>query len=145
MGLPKKILYATNINSETKDIFLTTYIPIKKENKYYRPENTPLGYDMWIPNVLDLKFDDGTIQVEVIESEKETGLWLICEDGDFLEEQWLQTDKPKYVEGRTDKFDFNEEHYEEDVDFFNNFHIDTDIKMKNGDCINVTLRQIKNT
>ena len=144
MGLPKKTLYATNINHETNDIFLTAYIPIKKENRYYRPENTPLGYDMWIPNVIDLKFDDGTIQVEVIESEKETGLWLICEDGYFLEEQWLHTDKPKYVEGRTDKFDFNEEHYEEDVDFFNSLHIDTDIKMKNGDCINVTLRKIKN-
>ena len=145
MGLPKRTLYATSTDDESKQIFLSAYIPEKKDNWYYRPKDIPLGYDMWIPNVLDLKFEEGTIQVEVIESEKETGLWLICENGDFLEEQWLQTSKPKHVEGRTDKFDFNEKHYEEDVDFFNNLHIDTDIEMKNGDCINVTLRQIQNT
>ena len=144
MGLPKRTLYATNTNDETKNIFLSAYIPEKRDGEYYRPKDIPLGYDMWIPNVLDLKFEDGTIQVEVIESEKETGLWLICENGDFLEEQWLQTSKPKHQEGRTDKFDFNEEHYENEVDFFNNLHIDTNIEMKNGDCINVTLRQIQN-
>jgi len=98
---------------------------------------------MWIPNVIDLKFEDGTVQVEIIKSEKETGLWLICEDGYFLEEQWLQTDKPKHVEGRTDKFDFKESHYESEVDFFNNLHIDTDIEMKNGDCIDVTLKRVQ--
>lgn len=69
---------------------------------------------MWIPNVLDLKIEEGTIRVEVIKSEKETGLWLICEDGDFLEEQWLKTYKPKHIEGRTDKFD-----YKEDINVFN--------------------------
>ena len=36
----------------------------------------------------------------------------------------------------------HENHYEEDVDFFNNLHIDTNIKMKNGDCISVTLKRI---
>ena len=143
MGLPKKTLYATNTNNESQRIFLSAYIPEKKDGEYYRPKDTPLGYDMWIPNCLDLKFEDGTIQVEVIESEKETGLWLIQEDGDFLEEQWLQTDKPKHIEGRIDKFDFNEEHYEEDVDFFNTLHIDTNIKMKNGNCIDVTLKRVK--
>lgn len=114
----------------------------KRDNEYFRPKDTPLGYDMWVPNCLDLKYDEGTVQVEVIESKKETGLWLIQENGDFLEEQWLQTDKPKYIEGRTDKFDFNENHYEENVDFFNNLHIYTNIKMKNGDCISVTLKKI---
>ena len=142
MGVPKRTLYATNTNDESKSIFLSAYIPEKKNGEYYQPKDIPLGYDMWIPNVLDLKFEEGTIQVEVIESEKETGLWLICEDGDFSEEQWLQTDKPKHIEGRIDKFDFNEEHYEEDVDFYNNLHIDTDINMKNGDCINVTLKRV---
>lgn len=142
MGLPKRTLYATNTNDESKNILLSLYIPKKKDDAYYRPKDIPLGYDMWIPNVIDLKFEDGTIQVEVIEYKEETGLWLIQEDGDFLEEQWLQTNKPKHKEGRTDKFDFNEKHYEEDVDFFNNLHIDTDIKMKNGDCINVTLKRV---
>ena len=142
MGTPKRNLYVTNTNDKSKCIILSAYIPIKKEDgKYYMPDNTPLGYDMWIPNVLDLKEEEGTVRVEVIESKEETGLWLIQEDGYFLEEQWLQTDKPKYIEGRTDKFDFNEKHYEENVDFFNNLHIDTNIKMKNGDCIPVTLKR----
>ena len=142
MGIPKRTLYATNTNDESKRIFLSAYIPEKKDGGYYRSKDIPLGYDMWIPNVIDLKVEDGTIQVEVIKSEEETGLWLACEDGDFLEEQWLYTDKPKYVEGRTDKFDFNEEHYENEVDFFNSLHIDTNIEMKNGDCINVALKKV---
>ena len=142
MGLAKKTLYATNTNDESECICLSVYIPEKRDNEYYRPKDTPLGYDMWVPNCLDLKIEEGTIQVEVIESKEETGLFLIQEDGDFLEEQWLQTYKPKYIEGRTDKFDFNESHYEEDVDFYNNLHIDTNIKMKNGDCIPVTLQRI---
>ena len=139
MGLPKRTLYATNTNYESKNIFLSAYILEKRDGEYYRPKDVPLGYDMWIPNVIDLKFEDGTIQVEVIESEKETGLWLICEDGDFSEEQWLQT---KHKEGRTDKFDLNEEHYENEVHFFNTLHIDTDINMENGDCIDVTLKRV---
>lgn len=142
MGLAKKTLYATNTNDESECICLSAYIPEKRDNEYYRPKDTPLGYDMWIPNCLDLKYDEGTVQVEVIESKEETGLWLIQEDGDFSEEQWLHTDKPKHQEGRTDKFDFDESHYEEDVDFFNTLHIDTNIKMKNGDCISVTLKKI---
>ena len=142
MGLAKETLYATNTNDESECIFLSAYIPEKRDNKYFRPKDIPLGYDMWIPNCLNLKFDEGTVQVEVIESKEETGLWLIQEDGDFLEEQWLQTNRPKLIEGKTDKFDFNEKHYEEDVDFFNNLHIDTNIEMKNGDCISVTLKKI---
>ena len=141
MGLPKRTLYATNTNNEDKSIFLSAYIPEKKDGEYYRSKDIPLGYDMWIPNCLNLKVEEGTVEVEVIKSEEETGLFLICENGYFLEEQWLQTSKPKHQEGRTDKFDFNKEHYEEEVDFFNNLHIDTDIEMKNGDCINVTLKR----
>ena len=66
---------------------------------------------------------------------KVLGGYNFCEDVKYL--------KPKYVESRIDKFDFNEKHYEEDVDFYNNLHIDTDINMKNGDCINVTLKKVK--
>lgn len=142
MGLPKRTLYATNTNDESKRILLSAYIPEKREKGYYPPEEIPLGYDMWIPNCLDLKYDEGTVQVEVVESEKETGLWLICEDGNFLEEQWLVTSKPNYIEERTDKFDLDEDHYESDVDFFNILYISTNIEMKNGDCIDVTLRRV---
>lgn len=142
MGLAKKTLYATNTNDESQRIFLSAYIPEKRDNEYFRPKDTPLGYDMWVPNCLDLKSDEGTVQVEVIESKEETGLWLIQEDEYFSEEQWLHTDKPKYIEGKTDKFDFDENHYEEDVDFFNGLHIDTNIKMENGDCISVSLQRI---
>ena len=142
MGLPKETLYATNTNDETKEILLSSYIPEKRNDQYYRPKNIPLGYDMWIPNVLDLKIEEGTVQVKVIESEKETGLWLICEDGYFAEEQHLFTDKLKHIEGRTDKFDFDKDNYENDVDFFNTLHVSTDIETKNGDCINVTLKRV---
>ena len=142
MGLPKETLYATNTNDETKEILLTSFIPEKRDNNYYRPKNIPLGNDMWIPNVLDLKIEEGTVQVKVIESEKETGLWLICEDDYFAEEQHLYTDKPKHIKDRTDKFDFNEDHYENNVDFFNTLHVSTDIETKNGDCINVTLKRV---
>lgn len=142
MGVPKRTLYATNTNNESKRILLSAYIPEKGEEGYYPPKEVPLGYDMWVPNCLDLKYDEGTVQVEVVESEKETGLWLICEDGDFLEEQWLVTNKPNNIEGRTDKFDLDEDHYENNVDFFNTLHISTNIEMKNGDCVNVTLKRI---
>lgn len=139
MGLAKETLYATNIDGDSKKTFSYQHIFQKKKNgEYYQPKDIPLGYDMWIPNVLGLKIEDGTIQVEVIESEKETGLWLICEDGDFLEEQWLKTYKPKHIEGRTDKFD-----YKEDVNVFNTLHVYTKINMKSGDCIDVTLKRIK--
>ena len=143
MGLAKETLYATNIDGDSKNIFLSAYIPEKRNGEYYRPKEIPLGYDMWIPNVLDLKIEDGTIQVEVIESEKETGLWLICEDGDFLEEQWLKTFKPKHIEGKTNKFDYNVLHYKEDVDIYNTLHIYTEIDMKSGDCIDVTLKRVQ--
>lgn len=142
MGLAKKTLYVTSTGDDSENIFLSAYIPEKKDGEYYRPKNIPLGYDMWVPNCLGLRYDEGTVQVKVIESKEETGLWLIQEDGDFLEEQWLQTAKPKHREGKTDKFDFDESHYEEDVDFFNSLHIDTNIEMKNGDCISVTLKRI---
>lgn len=143
MGLPKRTLYATNTDDETKKILLSAYIPEKIDNHYYRPPKIPLGNDMWIPNVLDLKIEEGPVRVEMVESEKETGLWLICEDGYFMNEKHLYVDKPKYVEGRTDKFDLNEDHYENDVDFYNTLHISTDIEMKNGDCFNVTMKRIQ--
>ncbi len=57
MGLVKKTLYATNTNDESQRIFLSAYIPEKRDNEYFRPKDTPLGYDMWVPNCLDLKYD----------------------------------------------------------------------------------------
>lgn len=34
-------------------------------------------------------------------------------DVNSIDEIWLQTDKPKHIEGKTDKFDFDENHYDE--------------------------------
>jgi len=43
MGLPKRILYATNINNdELNEILLSAYIPEKRDNEYYRPKDIPL-------------------------------------------------------------------------------------------------------
>ena len=142
MGTPKRNLYVTNTNDKSKCIILTAYIPIKKEDgKYYMPDNTPLGYDMWIPNVLDLKEEEGTVEVEVIKSDTETGLWLCCYNDYFGGEEHLYTFKPKLREDTPDRFDWNEEHYEEEVDFYNSLHISTDFDINVGDCIPVTLKR----
>lgn len=88
MGCAIKELYATNTNDETSDILLTSWIPEKRDGKYYWPSNTPLGFDMWIPNVIDLKEEEGTTPVKIIESEEKTGLWIICADDYFGDEQY---------------------------------------------------------
>jgi len=59
MGLPCRELYATNVGDESNEILLSAYKPIKKNDGYHMPPNTPIGFDMWIPNVLDLKEEDG--------------------------------------------------------------------------------------
>ena len=140
MGLPIRKLNATKIGDE---IFLSKWIPMKKGNgKYYMPPNTPLGDDMWIPNVIDLTEEEGTIPIEIIKSDKETGLWLACYDDYFGCEQHLFDFKLKPIDG-TKEFDFVEEHYDNTVDFYNTLHVSTDIEIKVGDIIPVTLKRIE--
>ena len=122
MGLPIRELYATNVGDESNEIFLSAYKPLKKDDGYHRPPKTALGFDMWIPNVLDLKEEDGIVPVEVTTSEKETGIWLICANDYFGNELHIYTCKPIHKDekdryGNYKSFrdwDFPEE---EDVDF----------------------------
>ena len=95
MGCPITEFHVTNTGDVTGHILLTKWIPDKRDDgKYYRPKDTPLGYDMWIPNVLDLKEEEGTIPVKIVETNEETGLWLICFNDYFGDEQHLYNFKP---------------------------------------------------
>jgi hypothetical protein len=128
MGLPIRELHVTNTGSETGHIILTKWIPVKKDDgRYCWPPNTPLGFDMWIPNVLGLKEEEGTVSVKIVESKKETGLWLICFNDYFGDEQHLYA---------------NHKPIHEDEEY-NSLHVSTDIKMEAGDGpIPVTLERI---
>lgn len=142
MGLPNKKLYATNVGSER--IFLSAWIPCRKEGddgeiQYFWPPNTAIGSDMWVPNVLHIKPEDGTVPVKIVASETETGIWLICYDDYFGDEQHIFNWKPRFIEG-TIKFDYHYPHTLDLGDDIFGIHVVTDIKMKAGDSpIPVTL------
>ena len=101
MGIPTRKLYATNIGDDS--ILLSKYIPVKKEDGYHFPPNTALGDDIWIPNVLNLTEDDGTVPVKVVKSDVETGLWVICVNDYFGDEIHMYTCKPTHKEEK-DRF-----------------------------------------
>lgn len=133
MGIPHRQLYATNTGDESKKIILTAWIPVKKEDGYHWPPNTPLGGDIWVNNSLDLKEEEGTVPVMVVQSEVETGIWLICENGYFIDEQWLYNYKPRYKKEDPQRLDhaWAEDNIEGDDVF--GIHISTDIDMVAGD------------
>lgn len=148
MGVAIRKLYATNTGDESKKILLSAWIPEKRDGKsgYFFPPNTPLFYDLWVPNVLDLKEEEGPVEVEIVESDKETGLWILCYDDYFGDEQHLTTYKPKFKEGtkKRDAEYANSLLIDEDVDIFD-LHVDTNLKLKAGDGpISVTLKRVKN-
>lgn len=142
MGCPITEFHATNVGDESGWVLLSKFKPEKRENgKWYAPNDTPLGYDLWIPNVIDLKEDEGVIDVDIVKSDEETGLWLICYDDYFGDEQHLYTNKPRFIEG-TKKFDYEfQENYER---FEFGLHIwAKTIDMKTGDGpIPVTLKRL---
>ena len=149
MGIEIRELNVTNLNDENGkgDIFLSEWIPVKTENGYKCPPYTPLGYDMWIPNVLDLKIEEGTVPVEIVKSEDETGLWLICVNDYFGDEQHLYANKKPIHKEEKDRYGdykgFRDWIIDEDEEY-NSLHVDTDIKMKAGDGpISVTLKRKK--
>ena len=149
MGLPIRELNVTNPNDENGkgDIFLSKWIPVKTENGYKWPPDTPLGFDMWIPNVLDLKIEEGTVPVEIVKSEDETGLWLICVNDYFGNEQHLYANKKPIHKEEKDRFGdykgFRDWIIDEDEEY-NSLHVATDIKMVAGDGpISVTLKRKK--
>ena len=147
MGLPIRELNVTNTGDETGRIILTKWIPEKRDDgNYYWPPNTPLGYDMWIPNVLDLKEEEGTIPVEIIESKEETGLWIICVNDYFGNEQHLYANKKPIHKEEKDRFGdykgFRDWIIDSD-EAYNSLHVGTNIKMEAGDePIPVTLKRI---
>lgn len=135
MGLPKRKLWVTNIGDPSGNIFLSAYKPVKKENgKYGYPPDTPMGYDMWIPNCLGLKPEEGVVRVEIVETKEETGLWLICVNDSFGNEQHLYAgEKPIHrpEEERYGDYEGFSDWIIEDP--YNSLHISTHIKMKAGD------------
>ena len=137
MGCPIQQLYATNTQDETGCILVSAWEPVKKEDgKYYMPPHTPIGLDIWLPNVLDLKPEEGAVKVKVQISREETGIWLYCYDDSFSNEKHLCNYKPGFKEGtkRPDHklFDDNDDAWE--------IHIASDIPMVAGDGpISITL------
>lgn len=147
MGLPIRELHATNTGDETGHIILTKWIPVKKDNgKYCWPPDTPLGLDMWIPNVLDLKEEEGTVSVKIVESKEDTGLWLICFNDYFGSEQHLYANSKPIRKEEKDRYGDYKGYRDWIIDEhekYNSLHVGTDIKMEAGDGpIAVTLERI---
>ena len=138
MGLPIRDLKATNIEGQ---VLISKWTPEKREDgKYYMPRETPIGLSMWIPNVLGLKEEEGTVDVRIIKATEETGLWLVCFDDYFGNEQHLFDYKPRFKE-RTKKIDWE---YDNEVGEQLSLHVWSEIKMIAGDGpIPVTLERGK--
>ena len=141
MGLPIRELHLTNTGDESRRILLSKWIPIKEgPGKYKMPPDTPIGYDIWVPNLVGLTEDMGTVKVELIESEEETGIWLMCFDDYFGDEDHIFVDrKPEWIldkEGK--KKSVRADHY-------NSLHVTVPFKTKHGDGpINIGFRLIGN-
>ena len=87
--------YLTNIYGGDSEVFLSVWKPIKKEDgNYYWPPNTPIGGDLWVNNCIGLE-EGKTVSVKIVRSKVETGIWLCCSNGDFLNEQWIYNYKHK--------------------------------------------------
>lgn len=145
LGFTDRELYATNTDPECGKIFLSKWKPVLEDGKYHWPPNIPIGNDMWVPNVIGLKPEDGIVKVEIVPSDEETGLWYVCCDGDFLADKWLYNFKPKlkkienYFTDGSPSYRFDSSHA------IFGLHVWTDnIKMNSGDGpIPVTLRRLK--
>lgn len=99
MGLPKKDLYVTRIEKDDSCLYLSDYCPIKKDGNWCYPPGARMLCEMHIPNIFpELTFDDEPIKVNVVESDKETGLWIAASDGYFLNEIFIYNTKPIYKE-----------------------------------------------
>jgi hypothetical protein len=127
-------LWVTNTGDPSGEIMLSAFKPVKKENgKYGYPPDTPVGYEMWIPNCIDLKPEEGVVRVEIVEAEEETGLWLICVN-DFGDEQHLCAGKKPIHKSEEERFgDYKGFHDWIISEPYNSIHVSTSIKMKAGD------------
>ena len=112
--------YLTNIYGGDSEVFLSVWKPIKKEDgNYYWPPNTPIGGDLWVNNCIGLE-EGKTVFVKIVRSKVETGIWLCCSNGDFLNEQWIYNHKHKEGDPIKNDNDFG-------------IHVNTDIEMVDGD------------
>lgn len=135
MGLPKDKLWVTNTGDPGGEILLSAFKPVKKEGgKYGYPPDTPVGYEMWIPNCLGLKEEEGVVRVEIVEAEEETGLWLICVNDYFGDEQHLYSGEKPIHKSEEERFgDYKGFHDWIIPEPYNSIHVGTSIKMKAGD------------
>jgi hypothetical protein len=137
MGLAHKHLYVTNTRDKSGYIIMTgDWKPEQNEDgNWFMPGGVPIGVDMWIPNIIDLEINK-QIEVKIVPSEKETGLWLICYDDYFGDEQHIYNFKPRFIEG-TDRIDAKYNNHmmmsEEIEENYWGIHVWSDIKMVHGD------------
>ena len=130
MGLPNKYLYATNTGEDK--IFLSAWKPIKKEGGYCWNPEASMGNEMWIPNVLGLTEEEGTVPVKIIRSQEETGIWIICYDDYFGGEKHIYVYKPRFLEGTT-RLDYNYSEGLRDTDDIFGIHVTSSFDMNSGE------------
>ena len=88
--LESKVLWLTNTGGFIKEnlVLLSRWKPIKNGTTYYMPEGGELHEFLYIPNLLNLKKQTGTIKVGLVKSDEDTGIWFIPPD-------IIQLGKPK--------------------------------------------------
>lgn len=133
MGLPHRILYATNVNREDGWICLSAWKPIFRDGEYYYDNSQPIGGDMMIPNVLNLTFEDGIVPVKIVKSDVETGLWLVCFNDYFGNEKHLFNYKPKTFVDKYGEFKVNFDSEDDANSDDWSMHVACEIDMVAGD------------
>ena len=143
MSRPIKLFYATNPGG-IDEIFLSEWKPAKDNGQWIMPPGTAIGNEMWIPNVLDLEESEGPVPVRIIKSEEETGLWLICYNDYFIDEQHLYNFKPRFSKDKPDRLDSEYMSTERNKNSkFWGLHVESDQEMKAGEGpIPATLKRI---
>lgn len=113
MGVGTRTLYVIRVEPDDENLHVSECYPTKKNGDWCRPKGTPIGYEMFIPNIWPwLKFEDYPVEVRVVDSYKETGLYLVAIDDYFGNELHLYNTKPilsvnsfgnyRYLEDETD-------------------------------------------
>ena len=134
MGLGIRDLWLTKIGNEF--LLTASWKPEKKEDgRYWMPlPRTPIGLDMCIPSKISgLNIGDEPMPVKIVKSDIETGLWLICYNDYFGNEQHLYNYKPRFIEGTKEidsKYDYELMHGK---DWSWQLHVSSSIEMKAGD------------
>ena len=72
MGLPAKVLYATNTGDD-REIFLSEWKPSLENGRWMMPPETPIGLAMWIPNVIMITLETNSIFITLNQNLKKTG------------------------------------------------------------------------